>query len=173
MQLQALVHLAQIAMNSVQEVAVQVDRDYRQSFSRGYGVVEPLLIDDAEVVIVTAGSITSTARLAVRNLREQGLKAGLLKLRLFRPFPVDAVQSALAGKKKIAVLDRNHSLGCGGIFCQELRAALVHSPDHPQVFSYIAGMGGTDVTPEVIQKIARDTMEATLPAQSSIWIRDE
>jgi pyruvate/2-oxoacid:ferredoxin oxidoreductase alpha subunit len=94
-------------------------------------------------------------------------------LRLFRPFPVEAVRVALRGKKKIAVIDRNISLGCGGIFCQELRAALVHSPDHPLTYSYIAGIGGTDVTPEVIQKIAFDVMSKNEPTDAPIWVMED
>jgi pyruvate/2-oxoacid:ferredoxin oxidoreductase alpha subunit len=157
----------------VQEIALQVDREFKAEFGRGYGVIEPFMADDAELIIVTAGSITSTARLAVKNLREEGNRIGLLKVRLFRPFPAESLQNALIGKKKIAVLDRNNSLGGGGLFCQELRAALVHSPDHPQIFSYIAGMGGTDVTPEVIRKIAFDTMHAAGPGHASTWIMDD
>jgi pyruvate/2-oxoacid:ferredoxin oxidoreductase alpha subunit len=131
------------------------------------------MLDDAETVIVTAGSITSTARVAIKALREKGSRVGLLKLRLFRPFPVEAIQQALIGKKKIGVIDRNISLGGGGIFCQELRAALVHSPDHPLIFSYIAGIGGTDVNPEVIEKIALDVMEKTEPIDTPIWIMED
>ncbi|MCJ7748330.1 MAG: pyruvate ferredoxin oxidoreductase, partial [Desulfobacterales bacterium] len=106
-------------------------------------------------------------------LREKGSRVGLLKLRLFRPFPVEAIQQALIGKKKIAVIDRNISLGGGGIFCQELRAALVHSPDHPFIFSFIAGIGGTDVNPEVIEKIALDVMEKTEPIDTPIWMMED
>jgi pyruvate/2-oxoacid:ferredoxin oxidoreductase alpha subunit len=131
------------------------------------------MLEDAEVVLVTAGSITSTARVAVRDLRKQGNKIGLLKVRLFRPFPVEAVQVALRGKKKIAVIDRNISLGSGGIFCQELRAALVHSPEHPLTYSYLAGIGGTDVTPEVIEKIASDVTNREEPVDKPIWVMDE
>jgi len=130
-------------------------------------------LEDAEVVLVTAGSITSTARVAIKTLREKGCRVGLLKLRLFRPFPVEAIQQALIGKKKIAVIDRNISLGSGGIFCQELRAALVHSPDHPLTFSYIAGIGGTDVTPEIIQKIAFDVESRTESTDEPIWIMEK
>jgi pyruvate/2-oxoacid:ferredoxin oxidoreductase alpha subunit len=166
-------HAASAAMNSVQEIAARVDQEFQQSFGRSYGVCEALLVEDAEVVLVTAGSMTSTARLAIQELRRQGLGAGLLKLRLFRPFPVAAVQKALAGKKKIAVIDRNISLGGGGIFCQELKAALVHSPDHPQIYGYIAGIGGTDVTPEVIRSVARNTMEQAAPADAPAWILNE
>ena len=165
-------HMAQGSMDSVKKIAVKTDQEFRTVFGRGYGIIESLLIEDAEVVLVTAGSITSTARLAIKELRKQGHKIGLLKLRLFRPFPREAVQEALRGKKKIAVIDRNISLGSGGIFCQELRAALVHAPDHPMTYSYIAGVGGTDVTPEVIQKIAADVMGRPEPFDQPIWIME-
>ena len=165
-------HMAQGSMDTVKEVAVRVDRDFREAFGRGYGIIEPFMLEDAEMVIVTAGSITSTARVAINELRGQGHKIGLLKLRLFRPFTREAVQQALRGKKKIAVIDRNISLGSGGIFCQELRGALVHSQDHPLTLSYIAGIGGSDVTPEVIQKIALDGMGRNEPRDAPIWIMD-
>ena len=166
-------HMAQTSMDSVKEVAVRVDHEFKATFGRGYGIIEPVMMEDAEVVIVTAGSITSTVRVAVKALREQGHRVGLLKIRYFRPFPREAIQQALRGKKKIAVIDRNNSVGGGGIFCQELRAALVHSPDHPLTYSYIAGIGGTDVTPEVIQGIVFDAINRTGPVDESIWIMEE
>jgi pyruvate/2-oxoacid:ferredoxin oxidoreductase alpha subunit len=166
-------HMAQVSMDSVKEVAVRVDREFKDVFGRGYGIVEVVATENAEVVIVTAGSITSTARLAIRSLREQGYSVGLLKIRLFRPFPVEAIQQALKGKKKIAVIDRNNSIGSGGIFCQELRAAMVHSIDRPLIYNYIAGVGGTDVSPEVIQRIALDAMERSEPMDQPVWIMEE
>jgi len=166
-------HMAQGSMDSVKEVAAKVDREFRKEFRRDYGIVEPIMIEDAEVVLVTAGSITSTARMVIRDLREKGHKIGLLKIRLFRPFPVEAVRDALKGKTKIAVIDRNISLGSGGIFCQELRAALVHSPEHPLTFGYIAGIGGTDVTPEVIQKITFNVMSRNEATDAPIWVMEE
>jgi pyruvate/2-oxoacid:ferredoxin oxidoreductase alpha subunit len=166
-------HMAQGSMNLVKEIGTRVDNEFREEFGRGYGIIEPVMLDDAEIVIVTAGSITSTARVAVKGLREKGYRVGLLKIRLFRPFPVEEIQQALGGKKKIAVIDRNISLGGGGIFCQELRAILVHSPDHPYTYSYIAGIGGTDVTPEVIQKIALEVMDRSAPIDQSIWVMEE
>ena len=166
-------HMAQGSMEAAKEIAAQVDREFRQAFGRGYGIIESVMLDDAEIVIVTAGSITSTARIAIASLREKGVKAGLLKIRLFRPFPGEAVRIVLGGKKKIAMIDRNISLGSGGIFAQELRAALVHSPDQPLVSSYVAGVGGTDVNPEVIQKIAMDALNRSEPVDPSIWILQE
>jgi len=166
-------HMAQGSMDSVKEVAVNVDHEFRKEFGRSYGIVEPIMVEDAEMVVVTAGSITSTARMVIGDLRKQGHKIGLLKIRLFRPFPVEAVQNALKGKEKIAVIDRNISLGSGGIFCQELRAALVHSPNHPLTYSYIAGVGGTDVTPDVIQKIVFNAMSRNEPADAPVWVTED
>jgi pyruvate/2-oxoacid:ferredoxin oxidoreductase alpha subunit len=165
--------MAQGSMEEVKEIAVQVDQRFKKAFGRGYGIIESVMIEDAEMVIVTAGSITSTARLAIKDLRQQGKEVGLLKLRLFRPFPREAVQQALRGKKRIAVIDRNVSLGNGGIFGQELRAALVHSPDRPLIYSYLAGIGGTDVDPEVVQRIAFDAMGRREPKDESIWITED
>jgi pyruvate/2-oxoacid:ferredoxin oxidoreductase alpha subunit len=165
--------MAQVSMDSVKRIAAEVDREFKERFGRGYGIVEPIMLEDAEVVLVTAGSITSTARVAVKDLRARGNKVGLLKVRLFRPFPGEAVQVVLRGKKKIAVIDRNISLGSGGIFCQELRAALVHSPEHLLTYSYLAGIGGTDVTPEVIEKIAMDAMNRGEPVDKPIWVMEE
>jgi pyruvate/2-oxoacid:ferredoxin oxidoreductase alpha subunit len=166
-------HMAQTSMNTVKEIADRVDHEYGEEFGRGYGIVEPVMLEDAETVIVTAGTITSTARVAMKALREQGHRIGQLKIRLFRPFPTEEIQQTLRGKKKIAVIDRNFSIGSGGIFCQELRAALVHSPDHPLTFSYIAGVGGTDVPPEIIQKIALDAENRKEPMDAPIWIMEE
>jgi pyruvate/2-oxoacid:ferredoxin oxidoreductase alpha subunit len=166
-------HRAQTAMDSVHEIASQVDREFRQLFGRGYGVIESFLTDDADLILITEGSMTSTARLAIKNLRQQGHKIGLLKLRLFRPFPVLAIQKALSGKKKIAVIERTVSLGGGGIFCQELKAALFHSNEHSLIYSYIAGSGGTEVTPEVIQNIALNAIKRSNPSDKPTWIMNE
>jgi len=166
-------HMAQTSMDTVKEIADRVDHEYREEFGRGYGIIEPVMLEDTEIVIVTAGTITSTARVAIRALQEQGHRIGQLKIRLFRPFPAEEIQQALRGKKKIAVIDRNFSLGSGGIFCQELRAALIHSPDHPLTFSYIAGVGGTDVPPEMIQKIVLDVENRKEPMDVPIWIMEE
>jgi len=165
-------HIAQGSMDSVKKVAVTMDQEFEKEFGRGYGIVEVVMLEDAEIVLVTAGSITSTTRMVVKDLRKQGHKIGLLKIRLFRPFPVEAARDALRGKTRVAIIDRNISLGSGGIFCQELRAALIHSPDHPLTYSYIAGVGGTDVTPEVIQKIAFDALSRKEPMDAPIWIME-
>ncbi len=165
-------HLAHVGMESVKTIARQVDQEFQAKFGRGYGLVEPYMMDNADVVLVAVGSMTSTTRLAVSQMREEGLKVGMLKLRAFRPFPVEAIQQALSGKKKVAVIDRNFSVGGGGIFCQELKSALVHSADRPLVYSYIAGSGGTDVNPDTIRKIALETMSRSVPVDAPEWIME-
>src|SRR5690606_2276213 len=100
-----------------------IENEFAAIFGRRYGAVEAIACDDAEIVFVTSGTITSTARLVLENLRGRGEKLGIVKIKLFRPFPVDEVRKALKGAKKIAVIDRNFSFGASGIFAQEVRAA--------------------------------------------------
>ena len=147
-----------------------VEDEYAGIFGRRYGAVEAIACDDAEIIFVTSGTITSTARLVLESLRGRGEKFGILKIKLFRPFPVDDIRTALKKAKKIAVIDRNFSFGASGIFAQEVRAALCNSPDHPPVFGYIAGIGGRDVTPEVLEEIYWKTKNLDSPERESIWI---
>lgn len=147
-----------------------IEDEYAAIFGRRYGAVEAVRCDDAEIVFVTSGTVTSTARSVIEDLRGRGEKAGLLKIRLFRPFPVDDVRRALGGAKKIAVIDRNFSFGASGIFAQELRAALCNVPGHAPVFGYVAGIGGRDVTPAVLEDMYLRTKNSAAPERESIWI---
>ena len=139
-------------------------------FGRRYGAVEPVMCDDADIILVTAGSITSTARDVVQKLRDKGEKAGLLKIKMFRPFPVTEIRRILSRANKVAVVDRNFSCGAGGIFAQEVRAAISGMPEGPDVFGYIAGLGGRDITPATLQEIYRRTQQAVKPDFDSHWI---
>jgi pyruvate/2-oxoacid:ferredoxin oxidoreductase alpha subunit len=157
-------------MERAKAVAAAVDEEYANAFGRGYGLIEAVATDDAEVVMVTSGSITGTARAAVESLRKQGERVGLLKTRAFRPFPTREIQEALRGVRKVAVVDRNISTGKGGIFCDELKAALYPLQDRPLVFGYIAGLGGTDVSVESLQGIVTDTFRRDRPEDLPVWI---
>ena len=148
----------------------RIEDDYERIFGRRYGAVEAIACDDAEIVFVTSGTVTSTARLVLENLRARGEKLGILKIKLFRPFPYEFIRKALEGAKKIAVIDRNFSFGASGIFAQEVRAALCNAPVHAPVFGYIAGIGGRDVTPEVLEEIYWKTKNSAAPERESIWI---
>jgi pyruvate/2-oxoacid:ferredoxin oxidoreductase alpha subunit len=147
-----------------------VEDEYARIFGRRYGAMEPVMCKDADVILLTSGTVTSTARIVVRDLRKKGEKAGLLKLKMFRPFPVEEVREVLKGAKKVAVIDRNFSFGASGIFAQELRAALCNLPKHPAVFGYIAGIGGRDITPTLIEDVYWKTRKNKLPDKESVWM---
>jgi pyruvate ferredoxin oxidoreductase alpha subunit len=159
----------QAAMEAVPAALEAVDAEFRSEFGRGYGPVEAYRCEDADVAVVATGTTAGTARVAVDALRERGEKAGLLRIRLFRPFPARAAAEALRGAGKVAVLDRNCSFGAGGIFAQELRAAL-YNLGGPPVHSYIAGLGGRDVTPAIIERMYFDARDAAAPASESVWL---
>lgn len=162
----------QVGMDEAYDVARQADNEYKDMFGRGYGVVEPYSADDAELILVTSGTITSTARQVIDDLREKGQSVGLLKIRMFRPFPVNEVREYLANCKRVAVVDRNICVGMGGIFAQEVRAAMYPQPEskRPPILGYIVGLGGRDVTPPVIEQIVEDALKRDPEDGHATWI---
>jgi pyruvate/2-oxoacid:ferredoxin oxidoreductase alpha subunit len=162
--------LTQESMEASLKVMEDVDDQFREHFGRGYGLVDSVQTEDAELVLVTTATITSTARLAIGRLREKGHKVGLLKIRVFRPFPVLQLRSILDRVPKVAVIDRNISLGREGIFCSELKAALANSPQRHKIQGYLAGIGGTDVTPELIEGIVLHALEIQEATDGPIWM---
>ncbi len=159
-----------MAMEETIKKFPNMENRFFKIFGRRYGAVEPVMCDDADIILVTAGSITSTARDVVQKLRDKGEKAGLLKIKMFRPFPVTEIRRILSRANKVAVVDRNFSCGAGGIFAQEVRAAISGMPQGPDVFGYIAGLGGRDITPTTLQEIYRRTQQAVKPEFDSHWI---
>lgn len=163
-------HNTQSAMERVPKQLEKIENEFDAIFSRQYGLVEAILCDDAQIILVTTGTITSTCRQVVSDLRSKGEKVGMLKLRLFRPFPADLVRKFLGPVQKVAVIDRNFSFGASGIFAQEVRAALYNHTGHPPVFGYIAGLGGRDITLDTLEEIYRMTKKNDVPGEESIWI---
>jgi len=158
-------------MESTRSVINEANEEYKRIIGRGYGVVEAVNTDDAEIVLVTSGAMTSTARVAIQSLRDNGIKAGLLKMKALRPFPTKEVQEILKNTPKIAVLDRNVSLGKGGIWCQELKAALYPLENRPMITGYIAGICGADVSPDMIEDMVVKALEREQPDDLPIWVR--
>jgi len=160
-----------LAHRAALEAWERVGREWGELTGRPYGLVEEYRMDGAELVFVSAATTASTARVVVDALRERGVPAGLLRLRVFRPFPVQAVRNALAGPKKVVVLDRNCSFGHHGIFHQEIKSALYELPaaDHPQVFGVIAGLGGRDVTPEDLEAMLTGVWEGRITEPVTWW----
>lgn len=142
------------AMSHAPKVIQEVGEAFGQQFGRPYGLFEAYHLEDAQVAIVGMGSAGGTARGVVEGLRQEGVRAGLLKLRVFRPFPARELSSALAHLQAVAVLDRADSPGSpGGPLFTDLRAALHDLDVRGAVVSYIYGLGGRDILPEDIHRV--------------------
>ncbi|MBN2333345.1 MAG: pyruvate ferredoxin oxidoreductase [Deltaproteobacteria bacterium] len=131
-------------------VIKEVFKEFGEKFGRYYHVIESYRTDDAETLLMTMGSISETAMEAIDIMKdEQGRKVGLIRLRLWRPFPHEELRELLRGVKTLAVVDRAVSFGSpGGPVATEVRSALYNSENAPYVASFIAGLGGRDVTIE-------------------------
>ena len=148
------------AMEKALEIIPQIGEEYDTLTGRYYGLMEGYRLEDAEFATVALGSTAGTIKTVVDELRDQGVKAGLLKLRCFRPFPATILAKALGDKKAIAVLDRSLSFGaqCGPLFFEVVTALFTHS-FNPKVVNYAYGLGGRDTVPERIHQIYRDLIE--------------
>jgi pyruvate/2-oxoacid:ferredoxin oxidoreductase alpha subunit len=143
--------------------------DWSRIEGRNHDILEEYRCAGADLVLVTMGGPAGTCREAVDSLRQEGIKAGMLKVRLFRPFPAKAIRAALTNVPVVAVLDRNYSVGMGGILHQEIKAA-ISGVSNLKIHGFLLGVGGTDVDPELIIKAARQALEE--PGSSeSVWMR--
>ena len=151
------------AMDRARHLVVEAGEEFGEVLGRRYTPVEQYLLDDAEYVIVSAGALTSNVRQAVKDLRENGVKVGLLRLVMFRPFPIAEMRSLLSGRRKVAVLDRNMSPGHSGVFAEEIRATLAGIPDAPPIYGYVVGLGGRDVRVETVVEVFEDLVARDEP----------
>jgi pyruvate ferredoxin oxidoreductase alpha subunit len=147
------------AMRRALEVIKKVHDEYAEVSGRRYGngLIEPYRLDDAETAAVCIGSTAGTIKTIVDDLRDNGIKAGLLKIRAFRPLPVQDIVSCLSGKKAVAVMDRACSFGGnGGPLFHEIHHTLYDLTDKPPIVNYIYGLGGRDMAPYMIDGVYRD-----------------
>jgi len=141
----------------VQEVGQAFKKTFGQSLNCCYDWFEAYKTEDAEIIVLVLGSTAGNVRATVDQYREQGLKAGMLKLRMFRPFPADAVREALKNAKAIAVLDRSIAFGGdGGPVHIETKSAFYGVNNAPAMFNYIYGLGGKPVDLEHIAQVFED-----------------
>lgn len=160
----------QKAMEAALPFINEAGREYAKITGRYYGNLEGYRLEDAEVVLITSGTIGRTANIVIDELRAKGVRIGNLRIRTFRPLPVDEIAAALRGKKKALVVDRNISFGHSGIFYEEIKAGLYNRDVRPPLFGYVTGLGGRDVTPEIIHEIVDHGMKHDKPDQDVIWI---
>jgi pyruvate ferredoxin oxidoreductase alpha subunit len=151
-------HLA--AMNAL-TVYEEVAQAFSDTFGREHGAVEAYQCDDADYLFVMLGSFATKAKAAVDRLREAGWKIGLLRPRLLRPLPVAEFRRLLSGKKGVAVIDQNISMGMGGVLHSELTSCLYGQANAPSVItSFIGGLGGRNISPEEFYEMASVTRQA-------------
>lgn len=167
-------HIMEEAHAKAKGIYENVAAEYEKKFGRHHKIVEMIDAEDADIILFTTGSTTSTARVALKNLRAKGEKVGICKVRMFRPFPVEALKNAFLNRqgipiKKLAVLDRNISHGAGGIWTQELKAALCGAKGAPEIFGFHIGLGGRDITPESIEEAYKYAKEHDHP-EKDVWI---
>jgi pyruvate/2-oxoacid:ferredoxin oxidoreductase alpha subunit len=160
----------QRAMEQVPEVAQKVNDEFKAHFGRGYGAIEKYGKEDAEVLLMTSGTVTSTSRMVIQGMLKKGCPVGGVKIKRFRPFPSKEIQETMKGVKKIAIIDRNLSPGVGGIFAQELRASLYSREERPPVFGFISGLGGRDITPDLIEEAIQHTLDHSQPKEEILWL---
>lgn len=147
------------AMKNALKVIQRIHKEYAELSGRSYGdgLLDPYRLEDAEITIVCIGSTAGTVKTVVDELRAQGVKAGLLRIRTFRPFPAEEIIKALANVKAVAVMDKSMSFGGnGGAVFPEVRHALYDMQTHPYVVNYIYGLGGRDTSPSQMRKIFED-----------------
>lgn len=155
-------------MESVVEVLPAIQQDFSQVFGREHGILKAGGAEDAGTFLITAGTISDTARSILAETGAGGGDVGLIDIKLFRPFPVEAIRRALSKAKKVAVVDRDISLGAGGIFAQEVRAAIASTDSRPEFYGFIAGLGGKDVTPATLEWIVDFTRKEQ--GKDLIWV---
>jgi pyruvate/2-oxoacid:ferredoxin oxidoreductase alpha subunit len=159
------------AMREASKRLPEVEEEYRRKLGRSYGgLVEGYRCDDADVLLVANGSVVSTARQVVNDMRAAGKKVGLAKLRAFRPFPAKEIVSLISGKACVGILDRSYSFGSGGALFSEIRGAAYGRSGSPRIKDYVAGLGGRDLTPEVLTAIFDDMLSGKSGESDIAWV---
>ncbi len=148
------------AMTNAEAVVREVGEEYSKLSGRPFGVIQTDFMDDAELAIVVIGSSAGNARHVARQMREQGVKVGVVKVRVFRPFPANELRAALKDMKAVAVMDRAESFGAeGGPLYMEVKSAMYDADSRMPIVDYIYGLGGADVRLELIEIVVKDLQD--------------
>lgn len=151
-------YLLNEAQNNAKKKIEEVAESYRERFGHYHGgLIDEYKTEDAEIIFVAMGSLVSTLRVAVDELRAEGKKVGLLKIRSFRPFPKEAIMKACKNAKVLAVIDKSFSVGLGGILASEVKSIYCNEQNRPLIQSFIAGLGGKEVNRRFIKWMAEES----------------
>ena len=139
---------------SAVEVIEEVNREFSEKFGRDYGgMVKEYRMEDAEIALVALGSTAGTIQVMVDELRSEGIKAGLVKLRFFRPFPAEYFKNLTARIKGVGIIDRDISFGYEGAVASEIKAAMYMSGRYVPTVNFVCGLAGRDITHQHIRKM--------------------
>lgn len=142
------------AMKNAKRAILDVAADFERTFGRKYGFFEEYRMEDAEIALVLMGSSAGTAKAAVDELRRAGVKAGLVKIRVFRPFPGEELAAALGHCQAVAVLDKSEGFsGCGGPLFAETASACINLSQRPKMVDIVYGLGGRDFTVDQAKRV--------------------
>ena len=148
------------AMKAAKQVILNVSKEFEKWTGRSYGLFEEYKLDDAEIAIVCMNSTAGTTKAVVDKLRENSVKAGLLKIRVYRPFPGEEVAKALSHLKAVAVLDKSDSLNAiGGALYEDVTSSMYVAKENVPVVNYVYGIGGRDTTEKDIESVYTDLAE--------------
>ena len=149
-----------MAMRNAKKVILDVAKDFEKMTGRKYGFFEEYKMEDAEVVVVCMNSTAGTAKFTADKLREQGVKAGVLKVRVFRPFPAEEIAKALSKAKAVAVLDKADSLNAaGGALFEDVTSGMFVNKTYVPTVNYVYGIGGRDTKSDDIESVYNDLLE--------------
>jgi len=145
----------QKALENARTVISDVSKTFGETFGRDYGgLIEEYRCDDAELIIMALGSVVGTVKDTIDDLRDEGTKAGVIKVRTLRPFPSEELRKALEGTQSVGIIDKNVSLGFDGALFNEVKACLYNNGSMPNIYGFIAGLGGRDIPKKVVKKMA-------------------
>ena len=148
------------AMKAAKDVILEVSKDFEKWTGRHYGLFEEYMLEDCDMAIVCMNSTAGTTKAVVDDLRSKGVKAGLLKIRVYRPFPSEEVAEALSNVKAVAVLDKADSLnGMGGALFEDVASSMYVAGKQVPMVNYVYGIGGRDTTTKDIESVYTDLEE--------------
>jgi pyruvate ferredoxin oxidoreductase alpha subunit len=153
-------YMIQEAMDNAKRLIPQIDKEYGKLFGSEWGgLIEKYRCEDADLIMLTMGTMGSDAKLAVDKLRKEGQKVGSARVRVYRPFPVEEVVKLAESAQMLTAIDRHISFGMQGFLASEIKASVFNQKERPLVAGFIAGLGGRDVTSETIEKVAKKSLK--------------
>ncbi|MDI6847063.1 MAG: transketolase C-terminal domain-containing protein [Candidatus Bathyarchaeia archaeon] len=167
-------YMMQEAMENAKQLIPEIGKECGKCFGFEHGgLIDKYKCEDADLILLTMGTIGREAKIAVDNLRKEGFKVGTARVRVFRPFPKEEIRKLAENTQMFAIIDRGISFGMEGFLAEEIKASLYNHEDRPLIAGFVAGLGGRDVTFKTIEKIARKSsewMQAGKVEKETLWV---